>query len=315
MAKNKVAPPFKQAEFDIMYGEGISWEGTVLDTGLDRKIVQKSGSYFSFGDERLGQGRQNATAFLKEHPDLVQQILQGIQAAMPPGQIVSARLLPQAEPTEATPVERSKPSKPKRRPRPRRRRGRTWLRASRRSSPSRATACASSSTASRGAACPRRRSSGRGSRSGSSSTGRERERSGVSCAASRRSPSRRARWRGATARPPALAARLERRGVAPRTSARARWTTLAAGGLPRRRPLRRLRASALAARGYGDEAIRFDLEREGLAADAIAEALGAVAPEAERAAAIVARSGRSAKTARRLAAKGFAADTVESLFE
>ena len=55
-----------------MYGEGISWEGTVLDTGLDRKIVQKSGSYFSFGDERLGQGRQNATAFLKEHPDLVQ---------------------------------------------------------------------------------------------------------------------------------------------------------------------------------------------------------------------------------------------------
>ena len=52
VAKNKVAPPFKQAEFDIMYGEGISWEGTVLDTGLDRKIVTKSGSYFSLGDER-----------------------------------------------------------------------------------------------------------------------------------------------------------------------------------------------------------------------------------------------------------------------
>jgi len=97
VAKNKVAPPFKQAEFDIMYGEGISWEGTVLDTGLDRKIVTKSGSYFSLGDERLGQGRQNATAFLKEHPDLVQTILQGIQATMAPGQIVSARLLPQLE--------------------------------------------------------------------------------------------------------------------------------------------------------------------------------------------------------------------------
>ena len=97
VAKNKVAPPFKQAEFDIMYGEGISWEGTVLETGLDRKIVQKSGSYFSLGDERLGQGRQNATAFLKEHPDLVQQILQGIQATMTPGQIVSARLLPQLD--------------------------------------------------------------------------------------------------------------------------------------------------------------------------------------------------------------------------
>jgi recombination protein RecA len=105
VAKNKVAPPFKQAEFDIMYGEGISWEGTVLETGIERKIVQKSGSYFSYGDERLGQGRHNATAFLKEHPDLVQQILQGIQLDAPPGQIVSARLLAQVESTEATPVE------------------------------------------------------------------------------------------------------------------------------------------------------------------------------------------------------------------
>src|SRR5262245_29549274 len=86
-----------------MYGEGISWEGTVLDTGLDRKIVQKSGSYFSFGDERLGQGRQNATAFLKEHPDLVQGILQGIQATMSPGQVVSARLLPQLDVAEDAP--------------------------------------------------------------------------------------------------------------------------------------------------------------------------------------------------------------------
>src|SRR5919202_94159 len=63
IVKNKVAPPFKQAEFDIIYGSGISWEGTVLDAALERKIVQKSGSYFSFEDERLGQGRQNATAF------------------------------------------------------------------------------------------------------------------------------------------------------------------------------------------------------------------------------------------------------------
>ena len=76
VAKNKVAPPFKQAEFDIIYGSGIPWEGTVLDAAIERKIVQKSGSYFSFGDERLGQGRQNATAFLQEHPDVVQGILQ-----------------------------------------------------------------------------------------------------------------------------------------------------------------------------------------------------------------------------------------------
>jgi recombination protein RecA len=98
VVKNKVAPPFKQAEFDIIYGDGISWEGTVLETGLDRKVVQKSGSYFSFGDERLGQGRQNATAFLKEHPDIVQAILHTIQAQAPAEQVISARLLPQVAP-------------------------------------------------------------------------------------------------------------------------------------------------------------------------------------------------------------------------
>jgi recombination protein RecA len=110
VVKNKVAPPFKQAEFDIIYGEGISWEGTVLEVGLERKIVQKSGSYFSFGDERLGQGRQNATAFLREHPDVVQEILREIQAAAPPEQVISARLLPQSEvPAEATPVRGERP--------------------------------------------------------------------------------------------------------------------------------------------------------------------------------------------------------------
>src|SRR5690349_21851252 len=96
VVKNKVAPPFKQAEFDIIYGSGISWEGTVLDSALDRKVVTKSGSYFSFGDERLGQGRQNATAFLREHPDVTQQILAKIQADTGPDQVVSARLLPTA---------------------------------------------------------------------------------------------------------------------------------------------------------------------------------------------------------------------------
>jgi recombination protein RecA len=101
VVKNKVAPPFKQAEFDIIYGSGISWEGTVLDSGLDRKVVTKSGSYFSFGDERLGQGRQNATAFLREHPDVTQQILAKIQADAGPDQVVSARLVPTAAETPA----------------------------------------------------------------------------------------------------------------------------------------------------------------------------------------------------------------------
>src|SRR5438046_3835642 len=106
VVKNKVAPPFKQAEFDIIYGTGISWEGTVLDAGLERKVVQKSGSYFSFGDERLGQGRQNATAFLREHPDVCQAILARIQTELGPEQVASARLLPGlvAEPKTA-PVE------------------------------------------------------------------------------------------------------------------------------------------------------------------------------------------------------------------
>ena len=96
VVKNKVAPPFKQAEFDIIYGTGISWEGTVLDSGIDRKVVTKSGSYFSFGDERLGQGRQNATAFLREHPDVTQGILTAIQTQLGEDQVVSARLLPTA---------------------------------------------------------------------------------------------------------------------------------------------------------------------------------------------------------------------------
>jgi recombination protein RecA len=100
VVKNKVAPPFKQAEFDIIYGEGISWEGSALDVALERKIVQKSGSYFSYGDERLGQGRQNATAFLREHPDMTQDILRAIQAQLGAQAVVSSRLLPAADDAE-----------------------------------------------------------------------------------------------------------------------------------------------------------------------------------------------------------------------
>jgi recombination protein RecA len=114
VVKNKVAPPFKQAEFDIIYGSGIPWEGTVLDVALEKKVVQKAGSYFSFDDVRLGQGRQNATAFLNENPDIVQQILARIQLEAAEDQIISARLLPsqprseeavEVETEEAVPVE------------------------------------------------------------------------------------------------------------------------------------------------------------------------------------------------------------------
>jgi recombination protein RecA len=89
VVKNKVAPPFKQAEFDIIYGEGISWEGSIVDVGLEQKVLQKSGSYFSFGEERLGQGRQNAIAFLREHPDVASSIVNLIRGAR--GDTASAR--------------------------------------------------------------------------------------------------------------------------------------------------------------------------------------------------------------------------------
>ena len=79
--KNKVAPPFKQAEFDIVYGEGISREGTLLDMGCDMDLVQKSGAWFSFGDDRLGQGRENARQFLKENPDIALIIERKIREA------------------------------------------------------------------------------------------------------------------------------------------------------------------------------------------------------------------------------------------
>ena len=74
VAKNKVAPPFKLAEFDIMYGEGASREGTLLDLGVSNEVVQKSGAFFSFNDERLGQGRNNARQFLKENGDIADAI-------------------------------------------------------------------------------------------------------------------------------------------------------------------------------------------------------------------------------------------------
>ncbi|MDQ0245761.1 protein RecA [Bacillus fengqiuensis] len=70
VVKNKVAPPFRVAEVDIMYGEGVSKEGEILDMGTELDIVQKSGSWYSYNEERLGQGRENAKQFLKENPDV-----------------------------------------------------------------------------------------------------------------------------------------------------------------------------------------------------------------------------------------------------
>src|SRR5829696_8438815 len=75
VVKNKVAPPFKTVEFDVIYGEGISREGSVLDVGIEHDVVQKSGAWFAYGDERLGQGRENAKQFLKENHEVRERIL------------------------------------------------------------------------------------------------------------------------------------------------------------------------------------------------------------------------------------------------
>ncbi|MCX5887455.1 MAG: recombinase RecA [Proteobacteria bacterium] len=74
VVKNKMAPPFKEVEFDILYGEGISKAGDVLDLGVSNEIIEKSGAWFSYKDERIGQGRENARLFLKEHPAVMEEI-------------------------------------------------------------------------------------------------------------------------------------------------------------------------------------------------------------------------------------------------
>ncbi|MFS0672508.1 recombinase RecA [Ornithinibacillus sp. 179-J 7C1 HS] len=79
VVKNKVAPPFKTAEVDIMYGEGISIEGEILDIGSDLDVVQKSGAWYAYQGERLGQGRENAKVFLKENPEIMDEIHQAIR--------------------------------------------------------------------------------------------------------------------------------------------------------------------------------------------------------------------------------------------
>ncbi len=79
VVKNKVAPPFQVAEFDIIYGEGISKEGDLLDLAVEQEIIDKSGSWYSYQDERIGQGRENAKRFLKEHPELTTEIDQKVR--------------------------------------------------------------------------------------------------------------------------------------------------------------------------------------------------------------------------------------------
>ena len=80
--KNKVAPPFRQAEFDIMYGEGVSKIGEILDLGVDYDVIKKSGSWFSYGDTKLGQGRDAVKELLKDNIELVEELSEKITEAI-----------------------------------------------------------------------------------------------------------------------------------------------------------------------------------------------------------------------------------------
>ncbi len=82
VVKNKVAPPFKQTEFDIMFGSGISVEGDIIDLAVKGDIIQKTGSWYSFGDERIGQGRENAKNYLRENPDTMEKVVVQVKSFM-----------------------------------------------------------------------------------------------------------------------------------------------------------------------------------------------------------------------------------------
>ena len=98
VVKNKVAPPFRQVEFDIMYGEGISKTGEIIDLGVKAEVVEKSGSWYSYGDERIGQGRENVRKFLLENPEMADEIERKIR--MNEGLIDEELLMPKSEQVE-----------------------------------------------------------------------------------------------------------------------------------------------------------------------------------------------------------------------
>ena len=82
IVKNKIAAPFREAEFDIIYGEGISREGDLIDVAAERNIVEKSGAWFSYGGERIGQGRENAKQFLRDNPDMRKKLEMEVRKAL-----------------------------------------------------------------------------------------------------------------------------------------------------------------------------------------------------------------------------------------
>ena len=105
VVKNKVAPPFKQAEFDILYGEGISREGSLIDIGVDAGIVRKSGAWYTYEGDQLGQGKENARTFLKDNPDLANEVEKRIKEALGIGPQVDAPASVPDLPTGPAPID------------------------------------------------------------------------------------------------------------------------------------------------------------------------------------------------------------------
>ena len=98
VVKNKVSPPFKQAEFEILYGEGISRLGELIDLGVQHDIVNKAGSWYSYGDDRIGQGKENVREFLREHPEMADEIERKIRAILMPPPVAA---VPDVAPEDA----------------------------------------------------------------------------------------------------------------------------------------------------------------------------------------------------------------------
>ncbi|MFC1492211.1 recombinase RecA, partial [Nitrospinota bacterium] len=107
LVKNKIAPPFRTAEFDIMFGTGISREGDVLDLSVEKGIIAKTGAWYSFGDERIGQGRENVKRFLQENPDIYAEIEGRVRET-----IEGERGAAEAEPEKAAEAESKEAAKP-----------------------------------------------------------------------------------------------------------------------------------------------------------------------------------------------------------
>jgi recombination protein RecA len=105
VVKNKVAPPFKMAEFDVVYGAGISREGLLIDLGVDARVVEKSGAWYSYGETRLGQGRENAKQFLKDNPDIAEEVESQLKVALGIGKTTGDAGSVEEEPVESVAAE------------------------------------------------------------------------------------------------------------------------------------------------------------------------------------------------------------------